>query len=69
MLIDKLAKRSVKGLSTPRQIMYLEGLGYRNVGEWSFRQASSMIGMISRNGWEILKCYDPKTFVPSEKWR
>ena len=69
MLIDKLAKRSVKGLSTPRQIMYLEGLGYRNVGDWSFRQASSMIGMISRNGWEILKCYDPKTFVPAENWR
>ena len=55
MLIDRLHKRKAEGLSTPKQIRFLENKGFKNVGTWTNTQASTMISRISASGWRIPK--------------
>lgn len=65
MLIDRLHKRKVEGLSTPKQIRFLENKGFKNVGTWTNTQASNMISRISASGWRIPKGVKPATYQPS----
>lgn len=65
MLIDRLHKRKVEGLSTPKQIRFLENKGFKNVGTWTNTQASNMISRISASGWRIPKGVKPATYKPS----
>lgn len=65
MLIDRLRKRKVEGLSTPKQIRFLENKGFKNVGTWTNTQASNMISRISASGWRIPKGVKPATYQPS----
>lgn len=65
MLIDRLHKRKVEGLSTPKQIRFLENKGFKNVGTWTNIQASNMISRISASGWRIPKGVKPATYQPS----
>ena len=51
LMLDRLAKRREEGLSTPKQIRFLEGRGFRRVGTWTQADASAMISRISANGW------------------
>ena len=53
MLISRLKKRQTEGLSTPRQIRCLERYGFRQVGTWTFEQASSLISRLAANNWRI----------------
>lgn len=53
LILDKLIKRKNAGLSTPKQIRFLENRGFKRVGTWSFEDASKMIGRISANGWRV----------------
>lgn len=62
LILDKLRKRQMDGLSTPKQIRCLERYGFRNVGMWSFDSAKSMITRIQAQGWKSV----PKGVVPSE---
>lgn len=65
MLIDRLHKRKSEGLSTPKQIRFLENKGFKNVGTWTNTQASNMISRISASGWRIPKGVKPATYQPS----
>ncbi len=53
LLIDRLIKRQDEGLSTPKQIRCLERYGFRQVGTWTFDQASSLISRLAANNWHI----------------
>lgn len=64
LILDRLSKRSEQGLSTPKQIRFLEGRGFRRVGTWSKDDASRMISRISANGWRTPASVDPSSYAP-----
>lgn len=64
LLLDRLEKRQSAGLTTPKQIRFLESRGFRHVGTWQFEAASSMIARISANGWKIPRGVDPQNYTP-----
>lgn len=64
LLLDRLQKRRTEGLTTPKQIRFLEGRGFLHVGTWSFEAANNMISRISANGWHIPSGITPATYVP-----
>lgn len=53
MILNKLSKRRDAGLTTPKQIRFLERKGFQNVGEWRFNEAKSLIDAIAGNGWHV----------------
>ena len=67
LLLDRLKKRQESGLSTPKQIRFLEGKGFRHVGTWSFDAASKMIARISMHRWRVPPGVDPETYTPPEE--
>ena len=67
LILDKLAKRRDAGLTTPKQIRFLEGRGFNHVGTWQFDDANRMIARISANGWKIPKGINPQSYVPYEQ--
>lgn len=60
-LLERLDKRRQEGLSTPRQIRFLENRGFQHVGTWQFDTAKKLIDRIAGNGWRI-----PHDIIPSE---
>lgn len=64
LLMDRISKRRAEGLTTPKQIRFLEGRGFKDVGTWTFDAASRLIGRISANGWRTPKGVDPATYRP-----
>jgi hypothetical protein len=64
LLLDRLAKRRTEGLTTPKQIRFLEGKGFNHVGKWEFEAASKMISRINANGWRVPRDVDASTYVP-----
>lgn len=60
-LLDRLDKRRNEGLTTPRQIRFLEGRGFQHVGTWQFDTARKLIDRIAANGWRI-----PSDIIPQE---
>jgi len=60
-LLERLSKRRDAGLTTPKQIRFLEGRGFRHVGTWTFDSAKQLIDRIAANGWRT-----PKGIVPAE---
>ncbi len=64
MLLERLNKRRMDGLSTPKQIRLLENKGFLHVGEWTFQQASNMITRIAANGWRVPVSVIPAKYVP-----
>lgn len=65
LLMDRLIKRKEEGLSTPKQIRFLEGKGFQHVGTWPFDEASKMISRISMNNWRIPSGIDPVVYKPT----
>ena len=65
ILLDRLHKRQSEGLTTPKQIRFLESRGFRNVGMWSFESARSMIDRIAANGWRLPAGVRPAEYVPN----
>lgn len=63
-LLDRLNKRQQEGLSTPKQIRFLEKKGFQHVGIWDFESASKMISRISSNGWRVPNSIDPHSYKP-----
>ncbi len=63
-LLDRMAKRKSEGLTTPKQIRFLEGKGFSHVGRWQFDDASKMIARIASNGWRVPRGVDPQTYNP-----
>lgn len=66
MLLDKLDKRRHAGLTTPKQIRFLEGRGFQHVGTWQFTDAKRLIDRIAANGWHIPRGIDPLYYNPKE---
>jgi superfamily II DNA or RNA helicase len=64
LLLDKIANRRAAGLTTPKQIRFLEAKGFSHVGGWSFEAASKMVARISSNGWRVPPGVDPTTYKP-----
>ena len=60
-LLDRLDKRRTEGLTTPKQIRFLESRGFQHVGTWQFETAKNMIDRIAAAGWKI-----PHGIVPQE---
>ncbi len=46
-LLDRLSRRKEEGLSTPKQIRFLEGRGFQHVGTWQFEDARRLIDRIA----------------------
>ena len=65
LLLNRLHKRQSEGLTTPKQIRFLESRGFRNVGMWSFESARSMIDRIAANGWRLPAGVRPAEYVPN----
>ena len=63
-LITRLAKRRNEGLTTPKQIRFLEGKGFQHVGTWQFDAAKQLIDRIAANGWRVPSAIDPHSFMP-----
>lgn len=64
MLLDRLGKRREEGLTTPKQIRFLESKGFQHVGIWQFTAAKKLIDRIAANGWRVPYDIDPRTYVP-----
>ena len=64
MILDRLEKRRVEGLATPKQIRRLEIYGFNHVGQWTFEQATSMISRIASNGWKVPSNIKPEEYSP-----
>lgn len=64
LLLDRLSRRREQGLSTPKQIRFLEQRGFRRVGEWAKEDATRLIGRISSNGWRLPAGVDAETYRP-----
>lgn len=68
LLLERLDKRRLEGLTTPKQIRCLERYGFRHVGTWPFDAASGMIGRIAAQGWRGAPAgVDPATYDPREE--
>ena len=64
LLLDRLDKRRFAGLTTPKQIRFLESRGFQHVGTWQFETARKLIDRIAANGWRIPHSIDPTTYIP-----
>lgn len=60
-ILDRLSTRRIEGLTTPKQIRFLESRGFQHVGTWQFDTAKKLIDRIAANGWKI-----PAGINPSE---
>lgn len=58
-ILDRLDKRKEEGLTTPKQIRFLEGRGFQHVGTWQFETARKLIDRIAANGWRIPQGINP----------
>jgi len=61
-LLDRLDKRRAEGLTTPKQIRFLEGRGFQHVGTWQFETAKKMIDRIAGNGWRVPNGINPSAY-------
>lgn len=64
LLLDRLSKRRAEGLTTPKQIRFLEGRGFKHVGTWEFEAARRLIDRIAGNGWRVPYDISPNSYVP-----
>lgn len=63
-LLEKLDKRRSEGLTTPKQIRFLEGRGFQHVGTWQFEGAKNLIDRIAANGWRVPGEIKPSEYKP-----
>ena len=60
-LLERLDKRRKEGLTTPKQIRFLESRGFQHVGTWQFETARKLNDRIAGNGWKV-----PRDIIPAE---
>jgi superfamily II DNA or RNA helicase len=66
-LLDRLAARRMEGLTTPKQIRFLEQKGFQHVGTWQFESAKKLIDRIAGNGWRVPRDIIPGEYKPEHK--
>jgi superfamily II DNA or RNA helicase len=64
-LLERLDKRRIEGLTTPKQIRFLEGKGFNHVGTWQFEDAKKLIDRIAANGWRVPSHINPSEYKPN----
>ncbi len=62
-LLERLDKRRQEGLTTPKQIRFLEGKGFQHVGTWQFETAKNLIDRIAGNGWRVPYDINPQEYI------
>ena len=65
LLLERLAKRREEGLTTPKQIRFLESKGFEHVGTWDFDAARKLIDRIAANSWRVPYDIEPRSYVPA----
>lgn len=61
-LLERIDKRRQEGLTTPKQIRFLENRGFEHVGTWTFDNAKHLIDRIADNGWRVPDGINPKEY-------
>jgi hypothetical protein len=61
-ILDRLDKRRNEGLTTPKQIRFLEGRGFQHVGTWQFENAKKLINRIAASNWRTPADIDVTTY-------
>ena len=64
LLLDRLDHRRTAGLTTPKQIRFLESRGFQHVGTWTFEGARRLIDRIAANQWRVPQGITPQTYIP-----
>lgn len=64
LLLDRLHSRKIEGLTTPKQIRFLEQKGFNHVGTWEFESAKKLIDRIAENGWRVPYDIKPAEYKP-----
>lgn len=64
MIINRLDNRKKEGLTTPKQIRFLEQRGFNHVGKWDFDSGRKLIDRIAANGWRTPAGMNPKEYNP-----
>lgn len=62
-LLERLDKRKQEGLTTPKQIRFLESRGFQHIGTWKFENAKNLIDRIAGNGWRIPSGINPGEYT------
>lgn len=62
-ILERLDKRRTEGLTTPKQIRFLESRGFQHVGTWQFDTARKLIDRIAANGWRIPSEINPQEYI------
>lgn len=62
LMLDRLSKRRVEGMTTAKQIRFLESRGFQHVGTWQFEGAKHLIDRIADNGWRIPQGINPAEY-------
>lgn len=65
-LLERLEKRRIAGLATPKQIRFLEQRGFQHVGTWPFESAKKLIDRIAANGWRMPAGINPREYKPEQ---
>ncbi|WP_405100767.1 DEAD/DEAH box helicase [Oceanobacillus sp. FSL H7-0719] len=63
-ILERLERRRTEGLTTPKQIRFLEQRGFNHVGQWNFDHAKKLIDRIAANGWKTPAGLNPNEYVP-----
>ena len=61
-ILERLDRRRMEGLTTPKQIRFLEQRGFQHVGTWQFETAKRLIDRIAANGWRIPVGVNPQDY-------
>ena len=62
-ILERLEKRKQEGLTTPKQIRFLENKGFQHVGTWQFETAKKLIDRIAANGWKVPSGINPQEYI------
>jgi len=66
-ILNHLDYRRKQGLTTPKQIRFLEQRGFKDVGMWDFEHARKLINRIAANGWRTPNDINPKEYKPESR--
>lgn len=68
LLLNRLNSRRFEGLTTPKQIRFLESKGFEHVGTWQFDHAKKLIDRIAANEWRVPRDISPGSYIPKQPW-
>lgn len=67
-LLERLDKRRQEGLTTPKQIRFLESRGFQHVGTWQFSNAKNLIDRIAGKDGEYQAALTQQNIKDRNRW-